>query len=273
MASPEAKVDIATFVEETLQRRQENGDLMVQDQSIFDDIKRALINRADGMFLWVTFLLDEICAQTCDDDIRDAVERLPKTLTETLSKALHRIIKQGKSTIANKAFQWIAIAKRPLTLDELREAISTKVGQPSSNPGQMVNGIDRLPTWCENLVRVDEESRTAEFAHKAVHKFIVEGSSGPDYAEFHFKPEDADHHAERLLSAGANVNGDPSYYGRTALQAASGGGYISVVERLLSAGANVNAAPVRHGQTALQAASEAGHVEVVERLRAAGAHE
>ncbi|KAF4912640.1 Ankyrin repeat domain-containing protein 17 [Colletotrichum fructicola] len=198
MASPEAKVDIATFVEETLQRRQENGDLMVQDQSIFDDIKRALINRADGMFLWVTFLLDEICAQTCDDDIRDAVERLPKTLTETLSKALHRIIKQGKSTIANKAFQWIAIAKRPLTLDELREAISTKVGQPSSNPGQMVNGIDRLPTWCENLVRVDEESRTAEFAHKAVHKFIVEGSSGPDYAEFHFKPEDADHHAGEL---------------------------------------------------------------------------
>ncbi|KAH0435885.1 hypothetical protein CcaCcLH18_04667 [Colletotrichum camelliae] len=195
MASPEAKIDIATFVEETLQRRQQNGDLMVQDQSIIDNIRQALINRADGMFLWVTFLLDEICAQTCDEDIKDAVERLPKTLTETLSKALQRIIKQGKSTIANKAFQWIAIAKRPLTLDELREVIYTKVGQISSNAGQLVNGIDRLPTWCENLVRVDEESRTAEFAHKAVHKFIVEGSSGPDYAQFHFKSEDADHHA------------------------------------------------------------------------------
>ncbi|KAF4873482.1 Ankyrin repeat and KH domain-containing protein 1 [Colletotrichum siamense] len=198
MASPEAKIDIATLVQETLQRRQQNGDLMVQDQSIVDDIRQALINRADGMFLWVTFLLDEICAQTCDDDIRDAVERLPKTLTETLSKALHRIIKQGKSAIANKAFQWIAIAKCPLTLDELREVISMKVGQPSSNPGQLVNGIDRLPMWCENLVRVDEESRIAEFAHKAVHKFIVEGSSGPEYAEFHFKPEDADHHAGEI---------------------------------------------------------------------------
>ncbi|KAF4844111.1 putative ankyrin repeat protein R863 [Colletotrichum siamense] len=198
MASPEAKIDIATFVGETLRKRQLNGDLMVQDQSIVDNIRQALINRADGMFLWVTFLLDEICAQTCDDDIRDAVERLPKTLTETLSKALHRIIKQGKSAIANKAFQWIAIAKRPLTLDELREVISMKVGQPSSNPGQLINGIDRLPMWCGNLVRVDEESRTAEFAHKAVHKFIVEGSSGPEYAEFHFKAEDADHHAGEI---------------------------------------------------------------------------
>ncbi|KAF0323961.1 hypothetical protein GQ607_008666 [Colletotrichum asianum] len=51
MASPEAKIDIATFVEGTLQRRQQNGDLMVQDQSIVDDIRQALINRADGMFL------------------------------------------------------------------------------------------------------------------------------------------------------------------------------------------------------------------------------
>lgn len=126
------------------------------------------------------------------------MERLPKTLTETLSEALQRIIKQGKSAIANKAFQWIAIAKRPLTLDELREVISIKVGQQSSNPGQLVNDINRLPTWCENLVRIDEESRTAEFAHKAVHKFITEGSPGPDYAEFHFKTEEADHHAGEI---------------------------------------------------------------------------
>ncbi|KAF0323962.1 hypothetical protein GQ607_008667 [Colletotrichum asianum] len=73
-----------------------------------------------------------------------------------------------------------------------------KVGQPSYNRRILVNGINRLPTWCENLVRVDEESRTAEFAHKAVHKFIVEGSSGPNYTKFHFKPEDANHHAGEI---------------------------------------------------------------------------
>lgn len=49
MASAEAKIDIAAFVEETLQEKQQTGDFMVRDQSIIDDIRQALINRADGM--------------------------------------------------------------------------------------------------------------------------------------------------------------------------------------------------------------------------------
>ncbi|KAH8699429.1 hypothetical protein GQ44DRAFT_779006 [Phaeosphaeriaceae sp. PMI808] len=60
--------------------------------------------------------------------------------------------------------------------------------------------------------------------------------------------------------------------GRTALQAAVGGGHLAVVERLLEEKANVNAAAAgaRWGRrTALQAAAEGGHLAVVERLRLA----
>ena len=59
--------------------------------------------------------------------------------------------------------------------------------------------------------------------------------------------------------------------GRTALQAAAGGGHLDVVERLLAAGADVNAAAAHGGRTALQAAAGGGHLDVVERLRQAGA--
>ncbi|KAK2034715.1 hypothetical protein LX32DRAFT_375278 [Colletotrichum zoysiae] len=198
MASAEARIDIATFVNETLEERQQNEDLMVQDKSIINEIRQALINHADGMFLWVTFLLDEICDQTCDDDIRSALGRLPKNLTETLKRALHRIARRQKSPIAIKAFQWISIAKRPLTLDELREAMSIEALQPSSEPGRLVNGIHQLPAWCENLIRVDEESTTAEFAHKAVFDFIVGGISGPEFTDFRFKLQDVDHKAGEI---------------------------------------------------------------------------
>ncbi|KAK2065488.1 hypothetical protein LY76DRAFT_611434 [Colletotrichum caudatum] len=176
MASAEARIDIATFVNEALEERQQNEDLMVQDKSVIDDIRQTLINHADGMFLWVTFLLDEICAQTCDDD----------NLTETLERALHRIAKRQN------------IAKRPLTLYELREAMSIEILQPSSEPGRLVNGIHQLPAWCENLIRVDEELKTAGFAHKTVYEFIVGRLSGPDFTSFHFSLEDADHKAGEI---------------------------------------------------------------------------
>ena len=80
---------------------------------------------------------------------------------------------------------------------------------------------------------------------------------------------------ERLLAAKADVNAPAAgNFGRTALQAAAGGGHLEVVERLLAAKADVNApaASIRGGRTALQAAAGGGHLEVVERLMDAGAH-
>ena len=48
---------------------------------------------------------------------------------------------------------------------------------------------------------------------------------------------------EQLLAAKADTNAAAARYGgRTALQAAAGGGHLAVVERLLAAKADVNAA-------------------------------
>ncbi|KAF6787047.1 ankyrin repeat-containing protein [Colletotrichum sojae] len=200
MASTETSNDIATFVEETLEERQRNKDLRVREQSIIAEVRQALVNHADGMFLWVTFLMDEICAQHSDDDIRSAIRCLPKNLTETFTRALQRITKRGYSSVANakKAFQWIAVAKRNLALNELHEAMSIKIGQQGSRPGQLINDIDQLSTWCENLVRIDEETKTVEFAHQAIHTFIVEGLSSPYLTEFLFDLKKADHDAGEI---------------------------------------------------------------------------
>jgi ankyrin repeat protein len=100
--------------------------------------------------------------------------------------------------VAAKTFSWVAIAKRPLTLDELREAISIEIGQQHSISGRLVNGIDQLASWCENLVHVDEELKTVQFAHQAIHKFIVEGPPGPQFRNFCFNLPDADHHAGEI---------------------------------------------------------------------------
>ncbi|KAI5844239.1 hypothetical protein BZA05DRAFT_409495 [Tricharina praecox] len=69
------------------------------------------------------------------------------------------------------------------------------------------------------------------------------------------------------------MNSAPAEWsGRTALQAASGGGHLAVVDRLLENRVGFKAPPARfNGRTALQAASAGGHLAVVDRLLDRGA--
>lgn len=76
-----------------------------------------------------------------------------------------------------------------------------------------------------------------------------------------------------LLDRGAEVNAPPSpVAGRTALQAAARGGFGAIVQLLLSLGAQVNAPSARYkGITALQGACLQGNSEIVELLLRSGA--
>lgn len=71
---------------------------------------------------------------------------------------------------------------------------------------------------------------------------------------------------DKQLAAGFDVNANPcGFGGRTALQAAAGGGHLKIVDKLLAAGSNANAAPGgRNARTALQAATEGRRLEIVE---------
>jgi hypothetical protein len=51
MASAEANVDIALYIEEALQKRIDDRQLVVGDQSLILDIKQALVKHADGMYV------------------------------------------------------------------------------------------------------------------------------------------------------------------------------------------------------------------------------
>ena len=54
MASAGAMVDVALYVQEALQERIENRDLVVGDQSLISEIKQALTEHADGMYVDTT---------------------------------------------------------------------------------------------------------------------------------------------------------------------------------------------------------------------------
>ncbi|ERF71485.1 hypothetical protein EPUS_00474 [Endocarpon pusillum Z07020] len=192
MGSSEALSDISTYTRETLDARFSGGDLVIGDRQLLKEIQDALIQGAEGMFLWVAFQIDDICSQHSDEDIRQALRNLPKDLTETFNRALSRILAKGDAKTVKQVFRWVAAAKRPLSLGELREAIAIEPCQPYSKPERLLNGMSRVPAWCENLIVVDEEDEVVQFAHHTVQQYLLEKPLEKRLSEFHFQLQDAD---------------------------------------------------------------------------------
>ncbi|KAI0867543.1 hypothetical protein GGS24DRAFT_495258 [Hypoxylon argillaceum] len=185
--------DIAAYVEGIVHEKLDNGDLRIGDTSILEEIKKALIEGADGMFLWVFFQVQEICLQHCDEDVRKAIENLPRGLPETFCRALRRINTENNARAASRVFLWTAVAIRPLSIYELREALAVEVGQRYSIPERFFNDMDRVSSWCQNLVQVDEEDHTVQFMHQTVRQFLLEDPIESNVARFHFDLDYVDH--------------------------------------------------------------------------------
>ncbi|UKZ49193.1 hypothetical protein TrVGV298_003436 [Trichoderma virens] len=201
-----AQSDIAAYVEGIVQEKLQDEELVVGDSDLIEEIKTALSKGANGMFLWVVFQVDELSLQHCDDDIRAAITNLPRSLEETFDRAIDRVVSRGNATIAKKIFRWIAAAKEPLTLDQLREVIFIKIGQQYSKTERRSNGINHISSWCENLVHVDEELNTVQFVHQTVQQFFFKKCSKDRNSQFYIKLEDADHYLGEICVTYLNFN-------------------------------------------------------------------
>ncbi|KAL2221474.1 hypothetical protein M432DRAFT_587466 [Thermoascus aurantiacus ATCC 26904] len=193
LTSEHVNSDIQTYIEDVIAEKKETGELIVGQQQLLTEIKSALLDGAQGMFLWVFFQIQNICEQKRDADIRRAIRNLPKDLPETYERILRKIEDSGTSLIAQRVFKWAAAAKRPLSVEEMREAIAVEPCQPSRDPSLVLNDIDRLSLCCRNLIAIDEEERVVQFAHHTVRQFLLAEISTPSLKKFHFKLEEADH--------------------------------------------------------------------------------
>ncbi|SCV61374.1 uncharacterized protein FFFS_15943 [Fusarium fujikuroi] len=200
--------DIRIYVEASLQERMRNEDLVLEDPRLLNHITDTLTRHADGMFLWVTFLIDEICIADCDDDIRQSLHSLPKNLEETFVRALSRIMSRQKKTgLAHKVFRWVAVAKRPLTLDEIREAVSIGIGQPYLKSERLVREMSPIVLWCENLLQVTEDQPPSlQFAHSTIREFITKGDLPTQLSNFHIDVDEADHFAGEICVTYLHLN-------------------------------------------------------------------
>ena len=132
------------------------------------------------------FQIEDICAQHSDDAIRRVIGSLPRDLPATYKRALERVVRNHKAEVARKMFRWVAAAKRPLSLMEIREAIAVEPCQSSSREDRLVNDVYQLVPWCGNLLVLDEEDGFVQFAHHSVKEYLLSGEV-PEISSHHFR--------------------------------------------------------------------------------------
>ena len=172
MSGADRDSEITEYIHATLKQQLERKELILGDANLVTCIVEKLRRRADGMYLFVYFQLQSICEQTTDRGIIETLDNLPKDLHETFSRILSRVT--SDIALAHKVFGIVAVAERPLEMEELREILAVEPGEPTLDTGNLINNVSKTLSQCGgSLLVVDEEDSTVNFVHQSVRQFFT----------------------------------------------------------------------------------------------------
>ncbi|MDI1487058.1 MAG: hypothetical protein OHK93_006321 [Ramalina farinacea] len=183
-----------------------------KNKNLKELITSKLSEKAQGMFLWVHFQLQDLCEATSDQTIRIILDHLPNGLHETYVRILEKI--EGGKSQANKflvqqALQWVAFARRPLTVPELQEAVAFDIADDHWDADKIPDG-GKLIGLCRGLIIRYQDNRV-RFAHHTVRQHLLrpavrdrssfspfevnpDGLSSPHLMEYYFTNIAAEFH-------------------------------------------------------------------------------
>ncbi|KAI9037200.1 uncharacterized protein KD926_000774 [Aspergillus affinis] len=125
-------------------------------------VQQALLAGADGTFLWVGFVANELQGRSWHK-INEIIHRVPKGLGRVYQRLLQQIDdKEGLVPI----LQWIVLAARPLTVDELTVATGIKVSG-TLTAAEVTRDRLRL---CGALVKI--EGDVVNLVHESAKEFF-----------------------------------------------------------------------------------------------------
>ena len=106
---------------------------------------------------------------------------MPEGLTATYERICQKIARRSlrQRSLAERIFNWTICARRPLSFEELKEAVAVDIGDVSWDSRKISAEIDakRFLCVCGNLAVYHERDSTVRLAHHTVEKFLVQHKS------------------------------------------------------------------------------------------------
>ncbi|PYI18867.1 hypothetical protein BO99DRAFT_297494, partial [Aspergillus violaceofuscus CBS 115571] len=136
--------DIQAFIEQELR-------LPDEKESAVNDLNQFLYIKANGIFLWLLLVIQQVHEMSAKGlslkFIRSEISKCPQEL-DGLYEDLVRRIEDAELLEAGTLFQWVCFGRRPLSLDELRTAMTVHLSggkrsiaeyEDENNPDYIIN--------------------------------------------------------------------------------------------------------------------------------------
>ncbi|EEA23307.1 hypothetical protein TMatcc_002165 [Talaromyces marneffei ATCC 18224] len=151
--------------------------LMVQNSPVekANNLHRLVIDRiiatSKGMFLLASLQVRQLETATSIREIEDVLSELPEELEGQYQSYVARIKSGPRAKLAMNALRWVTFAYRPLTPDELVEALAVRYGD-SDQDETGFTGIGTIIEACGGLIAFDRNTNDVRLVHETLREHL-----------------------------------------------------------------------------------------------------
>lgn len=145
--------------------------------AVCDNILKSVLSRHDGMFLWVYLMFKELKACISVEEVQMTLLQIPGGLEETYISIVQRLQKsltRRAAETTRKILTWVLGSARSLSMDELREALSSQYqleGQNLLSNGEFPYAEKDIELMCGSLISIrDGQIRTV---HQSTKGYLI----------------------------------------------------------------------------------------------------
>ncbi|KAJ7266754.1 ankyrin repeat domain-containing protein [Mycena rebaudengoi] len=176
--------DICRYLDAQIQNSFRLSKHVQSHPELHQEIENQIIGNVDGMFLLAKLHIDSLTTRNTVKAVREALKNLPTDLEHTYNEAMDRIEAQSQDdrNIAKRVLIWIANARQPLSVAELREAIAIEPGTKTLDRDGLLDP-DIFLSVCAGLVVINNADGSVRFIHYTTQDYMdrLQTTAGLDH--------------------------------------------------------------------------------------------
>ncbi|KAJ6523135.1 hypothetical protein DFH09DRAFT_1421112, partial [Mycena vulgaris] len=138
-----------------------------------EEIQSKIVANCKGMFLLAKLHIESLASKNAIKGVKEALQHLPTDLQKTYDEAIERIKLQRVEDreLGLLALTWVANAKRPLSVSELREALAIEENSTFLDLDNLLD-ISMILSVCAGLIIVDETLSVVRLIHYTTQGYL-----------------------------------------------------------------------------------------------------